>query len=109
MGLNKQELLGKKNLTDFEKRWLADRNVDHPALRNADDVPAPGDVEDSSDADTADAGDEQPPQEMELPPYEEMSHADLAAEAKARGIKATGSKADLIERLEAFDNENAQE
>lgn len=106
MGLNKQELLGKKDLTDFEKRWLADRNVDHPALRNADDVPAPGDVEDSSDADTdtdaTGATDE-------LPPYEEMSHADLTAEAKARGIKAQGSKADLIERLEAYDNETAPE
>lgn len=101
MGLNKQELLGKKDLSDFEKRWLADRNVDHPALANVDDVPAPGDVGDGNLSD-------EPGEYETLQPYEDMDHADLKAEAGGRGLSKSGSKAELIARLEEHDAAQAE-
>lgn len=103
MGLNKQELLGKKGLTDFEKRWLADRNIEHPEVgKSVDDVPAPGDVDNDSTSDAGtDAGGET------VLPYEEWTQADLSAEAAARGLAKTGTKADLVARLQKDDADNA--
>lgn len=104
MGMDKQKLLGQKSLSAFEARWLADRNVDHPALRDMD-VPEPGDVDGDSDVAAPDFGTDETDQ---LPPYEAMSHADLKADAASRGLAQSGSKADLIQRLEAHDAENAE-
>lgn len=41
--------------------------------------------------------------EDELPPYTAMSQKDLQDEAKSRKLPTTGSKSDLIARLEADD------
>jgi hypothetical protein len=98
--MDKQKLLGKKTLTDFEARWLADRNVDHPALAGRE-IPNPDAVGDD------DVAIESEPEY--LPAYEDMSHAELAAEASARGLAKNGSKVDLIERLQKFDDENVPE
>ena len=49
--------------------------------------------------------DEEAEEEVEeVAPYEEWDYADLKAEAKERGLTATGSKEQLIERLRESDS-----
>lgn len=45
----------------------------------------------------------------EIPPYSEWTYKELQAEAKERGLMATGSTEELIARLEEFDEAQAEE
>lgn len=107
MGMDKQKLLGKKSLTDFEKRWLADRNIEHPAMQSVDDVPQPHEV---AEVGRTTADDSDPDGERWVgdtaQPYEQWTHADLQAEAGARGLTKSGTKAELVARLESDDADN---
>lgn len=53
-------------------------------------------------------GDEDEEEEEQTLPYSEWEYADLKAEAGARELPKSGSKEQLIERLEANDRENAE-
>lgn len=104
MSVDPRVLLGKSNLTPFERQYLLDRNMlDHPGLgQDAEstflDTGYQGNVPD----DQGDAGNGPEPVET----WDSLTVAELQAEAKARELSTTGKKEELIARIEKFDDEN---
>lgn len=99
MSLDRGALSGKRNLTEFEKAYLLDRNVlDHPGLGEEAGVSLAA----TGYQDPTDSG--EVPEEVET--WDSLTVADLKAEAGARSLATTGTKAELIARIEEFDVKN---
>lgn len=102
MSVDPRVLLGKKSLTPFERQYLLDRNMlDHPGL---------GEEAESTFLDTGyqdpalqGLGQEDPPT---VETWDSLDLPELKAEAKARNLAVSGTKSELIARIEKFDDEN---
>lgn len=86
--------------------FIVDDNEGSDQSEGADDTGSEGEDEsagDDADTDTGETGESEDEAEgdaeSEVLPYDQWEYADLKAEAKDRGLTATGSKEQLIERL----------
>lgn len=103
MSVDPRQLLGKTKLSAFERQYLLDRNMlDHPGLgEEAEstflDTGYQGNVPDGqSDTDT----------DGQVESWEDLKIGELQKEAEARGVSKSGTKPELIARIEKFDAEN---
>lgn len=97
MSLNVRELMAKKTLTPFEKTYLADRNIDHPALGDDSGQTVDAPITDAA----ADPAGAQVPESFDS--YDELTVSQLQFELKNRDLSAKGNKDELITRLEEDD------
>ena len=74
----------------------------------SDEDENPEGFDDGSEEDESDEEDEREGDEDEVAPYAEWGYQELKAEAKRRKLSASGSKEQLVERLEQ-DDASAQE
>lgn len=70
-----------------------------------DDTSSDGSGEDTGEGEDVGEGSDDEDGEDEAEPYDVWAYADLKAEAKSRGISASGSKEQLVERLNENDGE----
>lgn len=102
MSLDRAALGKKGSLTEFERQYLLDRNIlDHPGLGEESGTS----FLDTGYQDPALVGlENQGDDEVET--WDNLTVAELKDEASARSLATSGTKAELIARIEEYDANN---